>query len=129
LIEIEYPASGGVQHAVYVHVLTRLTNAFHHVYGRVDIGRGERCAKTFQWLYQLPEEFVFDLQQRKWLALLLLSHFLVLLQQLKSYWFVQGWPEHIIGEIYRSFDEQQRVRLQWQADEIGWHPPVTADYT
>ncbi|PIG82790.1 C6 transcription factor [Aspergillus arachidicola] len=126
LIEMEYTA-GGIQHAVYVHVLTRLTNAFHHVYGKTDISRGERCAKTFQWLYQLPDEFVFDLQQRKWPALLLLSYFLVLLQQLDSYWFVEGWPEHVMGEIYRSFSEQQRVWLQWPANQIGWYPSSAVD--
>ncbi|KAB8243975.1 hypothetical protein BDV35DRAFT_407182 [Aspergillus flavus] len=127
LIETEYTAGGGIQHAVYVHVLTCLTNAFHHVYGKIDNSRGERCAKTFQWLYQLPDEFVFDLQQRKWPALLLLSHFLVLLQQLNSYWFVKGWPEHVMGEIYRSFNEQQRVWLQWPANQIGWYPPSAVD--
>ncbi|KAK6813106.1 hypothetical protein RU639_010804 [Aspergillus parasiticus] len=127
LIEMEYTAGGGIQHAVYVHVLTYLTNAFHHVYGKTDISRGERCAKTFQWLYQLPDEFVFDLQERKWPALLLLSYFLVLLQQLNSYWFVEGWPEHVMGEIYRSFSEQQRIWLQWPANQIGWYPPSAVD--
>ncbi|OGM44435.1 C6 transcription factor [Aspergillus bombycis] len=128
LIETEYYTAGdGIQPAVYVHVLTCLTNAFHYVYRKIDVGRGERCAKTFQWLYQLPEAFVFDLQQRKWPALLLLSHFLVLLQQLNSYWFVEGWPEHVMGEIYRSFNAQQRVWLQWPAGQIGWCPPTTAD--
>ncbi|KAE8317951.1 hypothetical protein BDV41DRAFT_561118 [Aspergillus transmontanensis] len=129
LIEMEYTAGGGIQHAVYVHVLTNLTNAFHHVYGKTDISRGERCAKTFQWLYQLPDEFVFDLQERKWPALLLLSYFLVLLQQLNSYWFVKGWPEHVMGEIYRSFSEQQRIWLQWPANQIGWYLPSVVDDT
>ncbi|KJK62243.1 Zn2-Cys6 binuclear cluster domain protein [Aspergillus parasiticus SU-1] len=127
LIEMEYTAGGGIQLAVYVHVLTYLTNAFHHVYGKTDISRGERCAKTFQWLYQLPDEFVFDLQERKWPALLLLSYFLVLLQQLNSYWFVKGWPEHVMGEIYRSFSEQQRIWLQWPANQIGWYPLSAVD--
>ncbi|KAB8215058.1 hypothetical protein BDV33DRAFT_227871 [Aspergillus novoparasiticus] len=126
LIEMEHTA-GGIQHAVYVHVLTCLTNAFHHVYGKTDISRGERCAKTFQWLYQLPDDFVFDLQQRKWPALLLLSYFLVLLQQLNSYWFVKCWPEHVMGEIYRSFNEQQRVWLQWPTNQIGWYPPSAVE--
>ncbi|KAE8137140.1 hypothetical protein BDV38DRAFT_247290 [Aspergillus pseudotamarii] len=121
LIEMECTASGGVTHATYKHVLTCLTNTFHHVYGKTDIGRGQRCARTFQWLYQLPDEFVFDLQQRKWPALLLLSYFLVLLQQLNSYWFVKGWPEHVMGEISRSFNEQQRTWLKWPTDQIGWY--------
>lgn len=127
LIGIESTAGDGVQHAIYKHVLTCLTNAFVHVYGKTEIGRGERCARTFQWLYQLPDVFVLDLQQRKWPALLLLSYFLVLLQQLKSYWFVKGWPEHVMGEIYRSFNAQQRTWLKWPADQIGWYPPSTVN--
>ncbi|KAE8373852.1 hypothetical protein BDV26DRAFT_54858 [Aspergillus bertholletiae] len=124
LVEAEYPVTCGPYHAIYLHVLSCLTNAFGHVYGRTNVGRGERCAKVFQWLYQLPEEFMIDLQQRKWLALLLLSYFLVLLQELDSYWFIQGWPAHVMGEIHRSFSEEQRVWMQWQADRVRWRPSI-----
>ncbi|KAB8235752.1 Zn(II)2Cys6 transcription factor [Aspergillus alliaceus] len=112
------------RHAVYSRVVERLAGAFDSVYQREDAPRGEKCAKVFQWLYQLPEEFILDLQQRKWLSLLLLSYFIVLLKQLDSYWFIQGWPEHVMSEIYRSLDEQQRCRIRWQMDQVGWQPPV-----
>ncbi|KAJ6104084.1 hypothetical protein N7523_010404 [Penicillium sp. IBT 18751x] len=115
------------RYQVYLEALDGLAMSFEKVYDRKDISRGDKWAQSFRWLYALPEVFVSDLQERQSLALLLFSPFVVLLRELDSYWFVCGWPEHIVGGIYRHLNVEQRKWIQWQMNQVGWKPPVKFD--
>lgn len=44
----------------------------------------------FSWLYTLPDLLVHDMQKKNPVALLLMSFFSVLLNELDSVWFVTG---------------------------------------
>lgn len=85
--------------------------------------KGEKWAYIFRWLYTIPELFASDLQQREPLSLILFSPFVVLLKELNAYWFVRGWPEHILSGVYRCLNVDQRASIDWQMQRVGWSPP------
>ena len=76
----------------------------------------------FVWLYRLSDDFVQRLQRRDATALVILAHFCVLLNNLGSFWWMNGWVEHLLSEIYRSLDAEYRVWISWPMEEIGWIP-------
>lgn len=120
----EFPV-GDSRYPIYLGVLDGLALSFDKVYGRKDISRGEKWAQSFRWLYTLPEVFASDLQERRSLALLLFCPFVVLLREMDSYWFVSGWPEHIVSGIYRYLDVEQHKCIEWPMEQVGWNPPGT----
>ncbi|KAL2823862.1 hypothetical protein BJY01DRAFT_230590 [Aspergillus pseudoustus] len=111
-------------YAIYLTVLDGLASSFNKVYGTEHerLCRGDRWAQIFRWLYTLPGVFVSDLQEHRPPALLLFSPFVVLLKDLESYWFVHGWPEHILAGIYRMLSVRHRTFLTWQMEQVGWNP-------
>ncbi|TVY80589.1 Sterol uptake control protein [Lachnellula suecica] len=74
------------------------------------------------WMHRVSDEFVFCLQQRKSAALAIFAYFCVLLNDLSTFWWIRGWAEHLISEIYASVSGEHRVWLRWPMEEIGWIP-------
>jgi hypothetical protein len=74
------------------------------------------------WLYRLSDEFLQCLQNRDSIALAIFAHFCVLLNDLGSCWWVKGWAEHLLSEIYTSLDAGHRTWMNWPMEEIGWIP-------
>ena len=77
---------------------------------------------VFVWLYRLSDEFVLCLQQRKPIALVILAHIVVLLNDLSSFWWIGGWIDHIMSEVYAALTEEYRTWMRWPIEEIGWLP-------
>ncbi|EPE31928.1 Zn2/Cys6 DNA-binding protein [Glarea lozoyensis ATCC 20868] len=77
---------------------------------------------VFAWLYRLDESFVAKLRARESIPLVLLAHFCVLFNSLKSFWWTRGWVEHLMGEIYGSLGKEFRLWVKWPMEEIGWVP-------
>jgi hypothetical protein len=77
---------------------------------------------VFTWMIRLADDFVDCLQQRKPVSLVILAHFCVLLNDLSTFWWIRGWPEHLISEIYASVNGEYRMWLRWPMEEIGWVP-------
>ena len=88
---------------------------------------GSRSSQTspqtvFVWLYRVSDEFISCLQRRDPIALVILAHFCVLLNDLSNLWCMKGWVEHLLSEIHRSLDEEHRMWMNWPMEEIGWIP-------
>ncbi|KAJ6004207.1 hypothetical protein N7522_005852, partial [Penicillium canescens] len=111
------------RYPIYHRALDGLAWSFDKVYSGTVTSKGENWALIFRWLYTLPEIFASDLQQREPLALLLFSPFVVLLKELEAYWFVRGWPEHIVSGVYQYLNVEQRASIRWQMERVGWNPP------
>ena len=111
------------RYPIYHRALDGLAWSFVNVYSGTVTSKGEKWALIFRWLYTLPEIFASDLQQREPLALLLFSPFVVLLKELEAYWFVRGWPEHIMSGVYQYLNLEQRASIRWQMERVGWNPP------
>ena len=79
---------------LYMTTLKSLTESF-------PIRQTQPCPQlVFVWLYRLNDDFVLCLQQRKPIALVILAHIIVLLNDLSSFWWIGGWIDHIMSEIY-----------------------------
>ncbi len=77
---------------------------------------------VFACLYFFNDDFTQCLQQRKPIALVVFAHFCVMLNDLSSFWWIQGWPAHLMSEIYGSLNEHYRLWIRWCMEEIGWVP-------
>ncbi|KAH8686094.1 C6 zinc finger protein [Tricladium varicosporioides] len=77
---------------------------------------------TFVWFYRVSDTFVQRLQERRPLALLILSYFCVVLNDLSSFWWMKGWAQHLMGEIYSCINKDFQIWLRWPMSEIGWIP-------
>ena len=87
-------------------------------------GQGSQTSPQiiFVWLYRLSDDFMQRLQQRDPIALVIFAHFCVLLNNLSSFWWVNGWVEHLLSAIYRSLDVEHQMWMSWPMEEIGWIP-------
>jgi hypothetical protein len=119
---LEIP-TGDFRYPIYHRALESLAWSFDKVYSGTVASKGEKWALIFRWLYTLPEIFASDLQQQEPLALLLFSPFVVLLKEMEAYWFVRGWPEHIMSGVYQYLNVDQRASIKWQMERVGWNPP------
>lgn len=70
----------------------------------------------------MDDQFIEMLNQRSPLALVVFAHFAVLLKYLGSCWWMQGWPTHLLQEIWEHLDQEHRVWIRWPIEEIGWLP-------
>ena len=77
---------------------------------------------AFVWFYQVSDTFVQRLQERRPLALLILSYFCVELNDLSSFWWMKGWAQHLLSEIYSCISKDFQIWLRWPMSEIGWIP-------
>ncbi|KAH6972488.1 hypothetical protein BKA56DRAFT_557041 [Ilyonectria sp. MPI-CAGE-AT-0026] len=70
------------------------------------------------WLYRLEDEFITQLEAKEPLPLILLAYFAVLLKSLASFWFMEGWAQHLLGEVNGILDSQYSRWLVWPASRI-----------
>ncbi|KAJ5338009.1 Zn(II)2Cys6 transcription factor [Penicillium brevicompactum] len=75
--------------------------------------------QIFGWLYGLPDILVHDMQRKHPVALLLISFFSVLLNELDSVWFITGWPRHIVCGVSDNLDDYHRKFLTWPLHKLG----------
>lgn len=74
------------------------------------------------WLYLLEDDFVRLLQEEKPIALVILSHFCILLNSLGSWWWIRGWMEHLLSEIHSSLNQEYTIWMRRPMEETGWVP-------
>ena len=106
------------RYPAYINVLDRLHHCFDSIYGRQSLTDGDLWPQIFGWLYTLPDDFVVDLQHRNSVALVIFAFYIVLLKRISSVWFIQGWPEHIMGGIRKFVHEEHRLFIQWPMEQM-----------
>lgn len=75
---------------------------------------------VMSWMYQVQDAYVQRLDERNPLALLILGHFCVLLRTVEGmYWFIQGWPRHVVDEILKVLDLQCHQWLAWPVEFLN----------
>lgn len=76
-------------------------------------------ADVFNWPYRVTEDYLILLRQRTQEALSIFAYFCVLLKALDSYWWMNGWSQHLINKLYGLLDEEHRLWIRWPIEEIG----------
>jgi len=77
---------------------------------------------AFAWLYRVSDEFVQSLQDREPIALVIFAHFCVLLHDMSLHWWLPGWVDHLMSEIYACLSGEHKMWIRWPIEEIGWIP-------
>jgi hypothetical protein len=85
-------------------------NARRNVEGKMQV--------VMSWVYQLDDRFVKLLERKEPIALIVLGYFCVLLSTIESYWFVEGWAKHTMGEIIRISASSCKW-LSWPIQYLG----------
>ncbi|RGP70241.1 c6 zinc finger [Fusarium sporotrichioides] len=116
---IQQVASGDPELVHYSKALDQLSQRFDFAFSGASQLSPQQ---VFVWVYQLDDDFVRLLQEEKPIPLVILSYFCILLNRLSSFWWIRGWPEHLLSEIHSSLDEEHRVWMRRPMEETGWIP-------
>lgn len=120
--QIMTTSSGDPDLQIYLKALNDLSKSFPP--GTLQERRAKETSPqyVFVWMHRLTDDFINCLQKKNPVSLAILAHFCVLLNDLSAFWWVRGWPEHLISEIYSSLNGEYRMWLRWPMEEIGWIP-------
>jgi hypothetical protein len=104
--------------AVDTHALSKLQWCYEATYGRDGLFKGEaNHQNVFTWPYQLGEDFVYHMQTLQPVALIIVAHFALLLQNYEFIWYIVGWSDHIIAGVLRVIDETYHGWLRWPIEQ------------
>ncbi|KAG8664777.1 transcription factor [Fusarium poae] len=120
--QIQQAASGDPELVHYLKALDQLSQRFDSAFLSTSRVAQLSPQQVFVWVYQLDDEFVRLLQEEKPIPLVILSYFCILLNRLSSFWWIRGWPEHLLSEIHSSLDEEYKVWMRRPMEETGWIP-------
>ncbi|KAF7938962.1 uncharacterized protein EAE98_001299 [Botrytis deweyae] len=76
----------------------------------------------FIWLFRVPDEYLSRLNDGTQEALAILAYSVVCFKKLENLWWIEGWSNHLMANIYQFLDEEHRQWVQAPIDEIGWVP-------
>lgn len=102
-----------------VEALTRYVEATFGSGTDARVGTIGKMEVVMGWVYGVKDEFVERLGQKHPAALIILGHFCVLLRTLESYWFMQGWAQHVMKEVIDATDEACHKWLAWPIKFLG----------
>lgn len=104
----------------YVKPLDELQSCFSEVFERVvqpdtmDIPPPRiRQDQVLAWLYRIEGDYVTSIQERRPMSLVILAHYLVLLEQMRDVWYIDGWPGHVMGAMRRDIHTAYTGWLAW----------------
>ncbi|KAI1453536.1 hypothetical protein F4805DRAFT_363386 [Annulohypoxylon moriforme] len=109
----------------YMDAFDLLRETFDGVYAGLRIFQDAKSPFSvliFRWLYLISDDFAARLQSKEPVALVIFAHFAVLFREMEHFWFLHGWPSHIVDGIYTQLEESERVHIKWPIDEFGYEP-------
>lgn len=76
----------------------------------------------FIWLFRLSDEFLDRLKAGTQESLAILAYSSVCFKKLEYLWWIKGWSNHLMSNIYQFLDEEHRQWVHTPINEIGWVP-------
>jgi hypothetical protein len=92
-----------------------------------QVGSSGYVRQILLWMMVVPDTFTTLVQERVPEALCIFGYYCVLLKRLDSVWFMEGWSEDLIENIYYLLDDRYRGYIVWPMREIGWTPDVNLE--
>lgn len=77
---------------------------------------------VFIWLFRLSDEYLTRLRDGTQEALTIFAYSCLLFKKLEGLWWIEGWSNHLMSNIYEYLDEEHRGWIQLPIREIGWVP-------
>lgn len=107
--------------STYVETFDRAIWSLHPILEGVKAGdQSDLSVFLFSWLYCLEESFIVCLHEHQPIALIIMAYFVVMVHAIQNYWFMEGWPDHIMTGIFRFLPDEYKPWIQWPAEQIGW---------
>lgn len=106
---------------IYEKVVTDLSECFAKTFGTAQKPPHAFDGKMeiiIAWVYRMEVEFVECLKEKKHVALLILTHFVVLLKTLDWLWYMDGWASHILHGVALYLGPEFADFLRWPREEI-----------
>lgn len=88
--------------AVYRPRIQSIRECFEKLYGSTANAEQSKDSKficVMAWAYSLDEPFLHALDAKHGVALVLVGFFAVLLRRITGYWWLDGWGDHVLGEL------------------------------
>jgi hypothetical protein len=108
--------------ALYAKSLASLLEVFALTFGdpeRESLDANKTAHLPFAWLYCIDNELINLAQQHDAVPLILLAYFALLLKNLDSHWWIQGWAEHIARSAQALVPESYGHWMNWAMDHIN----------
>ncbi|KAK9372449.1 uncharacterized protein V1513DRAFT_460580 [Lipomyces chichibuensis] len=81
--------------------------------------RRQQVRSAMAWPITVPQEYIALLWSRQPMALVILAHYCVILRLLDRRWWLTGWSEKLVKEIYNSLDASWRPSIRWPVEAVG----------
>ena len=117
---VEQEISDNTDRLMYVSAIYDLLSTLNEVYENRSTEKAsvDLMQVLMGWLYRLPGEFVSFLEGKEPLSLVVLAHWAVLLQYMRSVWFMKGWDAHILSGIRTSLHPDFQSRIEWPLRQV-----------
>lgn len=92
------------------------------IYSEVGYTKGTangNMAMVWKWTGHVSETYMASVKELDPTALVIFAHFVLLSKVLKSYWYIQGWPEAAIKSIAHTItDPEWKESLVWVQQQL-----------
>jgi hypothetical protein len=101
----------------YAGAIFELRGSFNIVYAPGF--QGYESADVFLWLFEISDEYLNLLKERRQESLAIFAFYCVILKRFDPCWYINGWGDHLLARIYQLLDEQHRLWIRWPIEETG----------
>ncbi|KAK9244586.1 hypothetical protein V1506DRAFT_540908 [Lipomyces tetrasporus] len=98
----------------YCSAIQKLRNYFEIFYSQ-----GQQVRIAMAWPITVPSAYIALLKSRQPMALVVLAHYCVILRLFDRCWWLTGWSENVVEEIYQSLDASWRPSMRWPIKIVG----------
>ncbi|KAK9360724.1 hypothetical protein V1504DRAFT_453755 [Lipomyces starkeyi] len=98
----------------YGSAIRKLRESFENFYTRC-----QQVRSATAWPITVPHAYIALLKSRQPMALVILAHYCVILSFLDGRWWLTGWGEKLVEEIYQSLDASWRPSIHWPVKVVG----------
>jgi hypothetical protein len=72
---------------------------------------------VLSWPISVSQEYIALLGSRQQMALVILAHYAVILNEIKDTWWAMGWGSKLIQEVHQVLDCEWKVLIAWPMDK------------
>ncbi|KAG4411843.1 hypothetical protein IFR04_015027 [Cadophora malorum] len=78
----------------------------------------DSASAALSWLVRVPEHYLSMVNDRQPAALILLSHFCLLLNKVEDFWWIRGMSRRLLQEIHQTLGAEWETWLAWPLQDL-----------
>ncbi|KAF7861557.1 hypothetical protein EAF04_008119 [Stromatinia cepivora] len=76
------------------------------------------ASTALSWPVRVPEHYLLMVNERQPAALILLSHFCLLLNKVEDFWWIRGMSRRLLQEIHQTLGAEWEPRIAWPLQDL-----------